>query len=76
MDYGYILQKCVNWKGQRLYHALSTFQSAHGLVKEIILQKDELVPEAYSQKFRILVQQHIRTHFEFPSEKENALLGG
>ncbi len=64
--YCLFLQSFFTGKAKDVYCAVATAQCAdYGLVKERILQAYELVPEAYRQKFWILVKLGGQTHVEF-----------
>ncbi len=49
--------------------------SNHDLVKERIMHKYKLVPEAYRQKLRNRAKQSSSAHVEFACEKESRLTG-
>ena len=67
-----LLQSVLVGKAQEIYGSLSVEQSSnYEHVKEAILKANELVPEAYRQKFRNYLKYDSKTHVEFAREKEN-----
>jgi len=67
-----LLQCVLTGKAQEVYLALSLEQSAvYDTVKTSILHAYELVPEAYSQRFRNYFKSEKQTFVEFAREKEN-----
>ena len=64
-----LLQSVLVGKAQEIYGSLSVEQSSnYERVKEAILKAYELVPEAYSQKFRNYLKYDSKTHVEFARE--------
>ena len=65
-----LLQSVLTGKAMDIYTELSTKQAAdYDFVKEAILKRYELVPEAYRQKFRNF-QKRDQTYIEFARQKE------
>ena len=61
-----LLQSVLVGKAQEIYGSLSVEQSSnYEHVKEAILKAYELVPEAYTQKFRNYLKYDSNTHVEF-----------
>ena len=66
-----LLQSVLIGKAREIYTHLSLEQSSdYDKVKELILKADELVPEAYRQKFRNCRKGNDQTHIEFARTKE------
>ena len=73
-EWAFLIQQVVTGKARSLVSALSNEQSFdYWLVKKVILQSFELIPEAYRQKFRNLRRNQGETHVEFVRRKEIAL---
>ena len=72
-----LLQSIVIGKARKIYTQLSLKQSSnYDKVKELILKGNELVSEAYRQKFRDCRKEHDHTHVEFAKTKTNYLIRG
>ena len=66
-----LLQSVLKQKAQEEYTALPISECVdYSCVKNAILKAYELVPEAYSQKFRNYRKQESQTHVKFAHEKE------
>ena len=64
-----LLQSVLVGKAQEIYGSLSVEQSSnYEHVKEAILKAYELVPEAYTQKFRNYLKYDSKTHVKFARE--------
>ena len=69
-----LLQTALCGKAQRVYASLSVQECAdYDVVKRMILQGYELVPEVYRQKFRICARGQAESHMEFARRKEGLL---
>ena len=66
-----LLQSVFKGKAQDSYTSLSSELSQdYDVVKTTVLRADELVPEAYRQKFCHLKKTYGQTYWEFGHEKE------
>lgn len=65
------LQSALTGKAQRIFAALSEIDAKdYELVKQVVLEGYELVPEAYRQKFRSWKKSNSQSYIEFAKEKE------
>ena len=72
-----LLQSVVIGKARKIFTQLSLEQiSDYDKVKEFILKGNELVPEAYRQKFRNCRKENDQTHVKFARTKNNYLTDG
>ena len=65
-----LLQTALRGKAREIYTQLSIDEAQYYLVKRLILNAYELVPEAYRQKFRNLTKKKEETFQEFAKNKE------
>ena len=69
--YTILLQSVLKGKASEVYLALKPDQTSdYQTVKETILKANELLPEAFRQKFRNFKKEADKTHVEFAREKE------
>lgn len=72
-----LLQSVVFGKAQAIYTQLNIDHSSnYDLVKEMILNADGLVAEAYRQNVRNCRKENLQTHVEFVRTKNSYLIGG
>ena len=72
--YTILLQSALKAKASETYTALSPEQTSdYQFVKESTLKANQLIPEAYRQKFRNYKKENDKTHVEFGREKERLL---